>query len=102
MLRFMKRTYVNGLLVVLFFMLLASGWPPKGLVFSHIRGPVAISGSRSEHGFNGYGEASAYSVAGIAAFGNAGIEQAKVDGARRSGSNFPQGLVLSHIDFELI
>lgn len=74
--------------------------PPAGLMFSRFRGPVAIAGLRSEYGYNGVGEASAYSIFGLMTVGDASINAAKIDGARQTGSNNAHSLELSHIDYE--
>jgi hypothetical protein len=52
-----------------------------------------------DHGYNGVGEATATNLFGLITFGDASINAAKVDGAKRTGSNLPQGLVVSHVDY---
>lgn len=75
--------------------------PPMGLLYSDVKGPVAVTSSGgTDRGYNGFGEASAVNVFGLFAVGDASINAAKLDGARRTGSNFPQALIVSHVDYQ--
>lgn len=57
------------------------------------------AGDPKNPGFNCFGESSAQDYFGLVALGDASIDVAKKDGAKRSGSNFPQSLIVTHVDY---
>jgi TRL (tRNA-associated locus)-like protein len=69
--------------------------PGPGVLYTHLKGPIAVTAESNDHGSNGCGEASAIVVFGIVAIGDASIEAAK-----RQGSMHPERVKVTHIDYE--
>jgi hypothetical protein len=77
-----------------------SNGPPAGLLFSNVKGPLAVTGAAGDpnnHGFNCSGESKAYTIFGLVTFGDAGI-----DAAKKSGSHAPFSVVVSHVDYQWV
>src|SRR5690349_6406115 len=97
----MNRKYYV-LLVLLVALLCASSrtamiGPPGGLLFANLKGPVALTSNINESGYNSYGEATAWSFLYLFAIGDASIDKAK-----RNGSENPELVRVTHVDYEWI
>lgn len=69
--------------------------PGAGILYTHLKGPVAVTAEPQRNGVNGVGEASATIVFGLVTFGDASIEAAKRNGARH-----PELVSITHVDYE--
>lgn len=69
--------------------------PPGGLIYSDLKGPVAVTGEASKSGYNGVGVSKACTFLYLFTFGNASIDKAK-----KNGSKFPERVKVTHIDYE--
>lgn len=66
-----------------------------GLIYTHMKGPVAVTAESNDNGSNGVGESTVTTVFGLFAFGDASIEAAK-----RQGSKHPELVKVTHVDYE--
>jgi hypothetical protein len=69
--------------------------PGVGILYTHLKGPVAVTAEAQRNGVNGVGEASATIVLGLVTVGDASIEAAKRNGARH-----PELVTITHVDYE--
>ncbi len=69
--------------------------PGAGILYTHLKGPIAVTANSQRHAVNGVGTASATIILGLFTFGDASIEAAK-----RQGSRNPELVTVSHVDYE--
>jgi hypothetical protein len=69
--------------------------PPGGILYGHVKGPVAITGEKNDSGYNSHGESSAWTVLYLLSFGDASIDTAKQNGSKNPGQ-----VRVTHVDYE--
>jgi hypothetical protein len=69
--------------------------PGGGILYTNLKGPIAVTADAAQHGSNGVGTASATIIFGLFTFGDASIEAAK-----RQGSTHPELVTVTHVDYE--